>query len=151
MPLRTSRSSGGWPLIETPDIQNFAEFFEQGIHMRKLAIAAALLTISAAAHAGTYNVEGVTIHVQDGCRSSSCVSVYAPDYGYYHGGGAPRVHRAHKDSSRFASVTRKEDAAPAAAASDAAAPITEATPAKIPETAPAAASQATPVDTAPAK
>jgi hypothetical protein len=120
--------------------------------MRKLVIAAALLTISAAAHAGTYNVEGVTIHVQDGCRSSSCVSVYAPEYGYYHGGGAPRVHRAHKDTSRIASVAKKEDAAtaPAAAASDAAAPVTEATPAKVPETA-AAAPQATPADAVPAK
>jgi hypothetical protein len=118
--------------------------------MKKFVIAAALLTISAAAHAGTYNVEGVTIHVQDGCRSSSCVSVYASDYGYSHGGGAPRVHRAHKDSSRFASVT-KEDAAPApAAASDAAAPATEATPAKVPETA-VAAPPTTPADSAPAK
>jgi hypothetical protein len=87
--------------------------------------------------------------VQDGCRSSSCVSVYAPDYGYYHGGGAPRVHKAHKDGSRFASVTKKEDAAPAAA-SDAAAPATEATPAKVPETA-VAAPPATPADNAPAK
>ena len=120
--------------------------------MKKFVIAAALLTISAAAHAGTYNVEGVTIHVQDGCRSSSCVSVYAPDYGYYHGGGASRIHKAHKDTSRIASVTKKEDAAaaPVAAASDAAAPATEATPAKIPQT-PAVAPQATPADSAPVK
>jgi hypothetical protein len=103
--------------------------------MKQIVIAAALLTLSAAAHAGTYRLEGVTIHVQDGCRSSSCVSVYAPEYGYYHGGGAPRVHKAHKDSSRFAAVTKKEDAAPAPAA---AAPI-------------AAASQAAPTDAAPAK
>jgi len=121
--------------------------------MKQIVIAAALLTISAAAHAGTYNVEGVTIHVQDGCRSSSCVSVYAPEYGYYHGGGAPRVHKAHKDSSRFAAVSKKEDAAPApaAAAPIAAVPATEATPAKVLETAPAAASQAAPTDAAPAK
>jgi hypothetical protein len=121
--------------------------------MKQLVIAAALLTISAAAHAGTYNDEGVTIHVQDGCRSSSCVSVYAPEYGYYHGGGAPRVHRAHKDTSRFAAVAKKEDAAPApaAATSDTAAPVTEATPAKAPETAPAAAPQVAPTDSVPAK
>jgi len=120
--------------------------------MKQIVIAAALLTISAAAHAGTYHVEGVTIHVQDGCQSSSCVSVYAPEYGYYHGGSAPRVHKAHKDSSRFAAVTKKEDAAPApVAAAPAAAPATEATPAKVLETAPAAAPQAAPSDAAPAK
>jgi hypothetical protein len=113
--------------------------------MKKFVIAAALLTISAAAHAGTYHVDGVTIHVQDGCRSSACVSVYAPEYGYYHGGSAPRVHKAHKDSSRFASVTKKDDPAPApAAAADAPVPTTEA---KVPDAAP----QATPADTAPAK
>jgi hypothetical protein len=119
--------------------------------MKQIVIAAALLTISAAAHAGTYQVEGVTIHVGDGCRSSSCVSVYAPEYGYYHGGGAPRVHKAHKDSSRFAAVSKKDDAAPAPAAAAAAAPATEATPAKVLETAPAAAPQAVPTDAAPAK
>jgi hypothetical protein len=121
--------------------------------MKQLVITAALLTISAAAHAGTYHVEGVTIHVQDGCRSSSCVSVYAPEYGYYHGGGAPRVHKAHKDSSRFAAVTKKDDAvpAPAAVAAEVAAPATEATPAKIPETAPVATPQAAPADATPAK
>ena len=107
--------------------------------MKHIVIAAALLTISAAAHAGTYQVEGVTIHVQDGCRSSSCVSVYAPEYGYYHGGGAPRVHKAHKDSSRVAAITKKEDAAPAAAA---AAPVAAA---------PATAPQAAPTDAAAAK
>jgi hypothetical protein len=107
--------------------------------MKQIVIAAALLTISAAAHAGTYQVEGVTIHVQDGCRSSSCVSVYAPEYGYYHGGGAPRVHKAHRDSSRVAAVTKKEDATPAPAA---AAPAVAA---------PAAAPQAAPTDAAPAK
>jgi hypothetical protein len=114
--------------------------------MKQIVIAAALLTISAAAHAGTYQVEGVTIHVQDGCRSSSCVSVYAPEYGYYHGSGAPRVH---KDGSRLAAVTQKKDAAPApaAAAPAAAAPATEATPAKVLEAAP----QAAPTDAAPAK
>jgi hypothetical protein len=53
--------------------------------MRKIAIAAALVMISATAHAGTYTYEGVTVHVQQGCRSSSCVSVYAPGYGYYRG------------------------------------------------------------------
>jgi hypothetical protein len=121
--------------------------------MKQIVVAAALLTMSAAAHAGTYHVEGVTIHVQDGCRSSSCVSVYAPEYGYYHGGGVPHVHKAHKDSSRFAAVSKKDDAAPApaAAAPEAAAPATEATPAKIPETAPAASPQTAATDAAPAK
>jgi hypothetical protein len=134
-------------LSQRPTSRIFAAFLNRGTQMKKFVIAAALLTISAAAHAGTYHVEGVTIHVQDGCQSSSCVSVYAPEYGYYHGGGAPRVHKAHKDSSRFASVTKKDDPAPAAAASDAPVPATEATPAKVPDAAP----QATPADTAPAK
>lgn len=114
--------------------------------MKKIVIAAALLMISASAHAGTYNVEGVTIHVQDGCRSSSCVSVYAPDYGYYHGERSARVHKAHKDTSRIASATRKDDAV-AAPAPVAAAPAVEATPARTPEAAPPAA----PSDAAPAK
>jgi hypothetical protein len=49
--------------------------------MKKIVFAAAVLMISASAHAGTYSYDGVTVHVQDGCRSSSCVSVYAPGYG----------------------------------------------------------------------
>ena len=105
--------------------------------MRKFIIAAALLAVSASAHAGTYNYDGVTIHVQDGCRSSSCVAVYAPGYGYYHGHQA-KAHKAHKDTARVASA-RKEDAAPA--------PAVEAAPAKAPEAAP----QAPLSDTAPAK
>jgi hypothetical protein len=60
-------------ILETPDF-----FLEQGIPMKKIVIAAALLMISASAQAGTYSYEGVTVHVQDGCRSSSCVSVVAP-------------------------------------------------------------------------
>jgi hypothetical protein len=59
--------------------------------MKKFAIAAALLVISASAHAGTYSYEGVTINVQDGCRSSSCVSVNAPGYGSYNGAHAVKV------------------------------------------------------------
>ena len=110
--------------------------------MKKIVIAAALLAVSASAHAGTYNYDGVTVHVQDGCRSSSCVSVYAPGYGYYHNDRhQAKVHKAHKDVSRLAS-TRKEDAAPAPVA-----PAVEATPAKSPEAIP----QATPSDAAPAK
>jgi hypothetical protein len=111
--------------------------------MKKIVIAAAALLISASAHAGTYNVEGVTVHVQDGCRSSSCVSVYAPDYGYYHAGGSVRVHRAHKDTTRLASVTKKDETAIAPAPA-AATPAPETTPAKVPEA-------ATPSDAAPAK
>jgi hypothetical protein len=106
--------------------------------MKKIAIAAALLAISASAHAGTYNYEGVTVRVQDGCRSSSCVSVNAPGYGSYNGGHQMKVRKVHKDMSRIASA-KKEDAAPA--------PATEATPAATPAAAPAA----TPSDAAPAK
>jgi hypothetical protein len=108
---------------------------QQGIAMKKFVIAAALLTVSASAHAGTYNYDGVTVHVQDGCRSSSCVSVYAPSYGYYYNGGhQAKARRAHKDTSRLAS-TRKEDAAAASAAEAA-----ETAPAKAPEAAPQALS-----------
>jgi hypothetical protein len=106
--------------------------------MNKLVFAAGLLMISASAHAGTYNYEGVIIHVQDGCRSSSCVSVYAPGYGTYHGGGAVKVHKTSKDTARIASAAKKEDAAavPAAPTPAATAPAVEATPAKTPEAAP---------------
>jgi hypothetical protein len=104
--------------------------------MKRFVIAAALLVVSASAHAGTYSYEGITVHVQDGCRSSSCVAVYAPGYGYYSGGHAVKVRKVHKDTSRIAAA-RKEDAAgaPAAAA--------EAASAQTPE--------AAPVDAAPAK
>ena len=111
--------------------------------MKKFVIAAALLVVSASAHAGTYSYEGITVHVQDGCRSSSCVSVYAPGYGYYDGGHAVKVRKVHKDTARVASV-RKEDAA---SLMPAAAPAAEAAPAKTPEAAP----QAAPSDAAPAK
>lgn len=114
--------------------------------MKKFVIAAALVLIGASAHAGTYNVEGYTIHVQDGCASSSCVSVHAPGYGYYHGGSPVRAHKAHKDTSRVASVTKKDAAAAPAATSPAADAAPAATPDKAPETAP----QPTPSD-APAK
>ncbi len=105
--------------------------------MKKIIIAAALLTVGASAHAGTYSYEGVTVHVRDGCMSSSCVAVYAPGYGSYNGGRSAKIHKAHKDGARVASA-RKEDAAPAAVA-----PAVDATPAKAPETVPA--------DLAPAK
>ena len=111
--------------------------------MKKLIVAAALLTISATAHAGTYNVDGVTIHVQDGCRSSSCVSVYAPGYGYYRGGGPVKVRKAQKDTARVASARKDDAAAPAPAAAEPA-------PAKTPEAA-AEVKQAAPSDAAPAK
>jgi hypothetical protein len=107
--------------------------------MKKIILAAALLTIGASAHAGTYSYEGVTVHVQDGCMSSSCVAVYAPGYGSYNGGRSAKIHKAHKDGARVASAT-KEVAAPAPVT---AAPATDATPAKAPEAAPA--------DVAPAK
>src|ERR1700722_1026418 len=111
--------------------------------MKKIALVASLLLISATANAGTYSVEGITVHVQDGCRSSSCVSVYAPGYGYYHEGRSLKVHKAKKDTARLASAAKEDKAAPAAAAT----PAAEATPAKTPE----ATSQAAPSDSAPAK
>jgi hypothetical protein len=134
------RTAGGRPLSRTPDIQNF----KKGIPMKKIVFAAGLLMISASAHAGTYNYEGVTVHVQDGCRSSSCVSVYAPGYGIYHGGGAVKVHKTNKDTARIASAAKKEDVAavPAASAPPAAAPAVEATPARTPEAAPSDAAPA---------
>jgi hypothetical protein len=101
-----------------------SRYLKQGNPMKKIVFAAALLMISASAHAGTYSYEGVTVHVQDGCRSSSCVSVYAPGYGYYHGGHQVKVHKAHKDTARIASGTK-----------EAATPSVEAT-AKAPEAAP---------------
>jgi hypothetical protein len=103
--------------------------------MKKIVIAAALLMINASAHAGTYNYEGVTVNVQDGCRSSSCVSVIAPGYGSYNGGRSVKVRKVHKDTARVASAKKEDAAAPAAAAPAAAAPAPEATPAKTPEAA----------------
>jgi hypothetical protein len=116
--------------------------------------AAALLAVGASAHAETYNIEGVTIHVGNGCRSSSCVSVDAPGYGYYHGERSARLHKAHKETARVAAVTRKDDATtPPAAAAPAveAAPAAEAAPVKTPDAPPQAAPQAAPSDTTPAK
>jgi hypothetical protein len=101
--------------------------------MKKIVIAATLLMISASAHAGTYSYDGVTVHVGEGCVSSSCVSVYAPGYGYYHGGRSAKLHKTHKDNARIAAA-KKDDGAPAQAV-----PATEATPAKGPEAAPSAA------------
>ena len=116
--------------------------------MKKILLATALLVLGASAHAETYHVDGVTIHVSDGCRSSSCVSVYAPGYGYYHEGHQAKVRRAQKeqkDTSRVASVTKKEDAAPAAVA---ATPVVEAKPAAAPAATPEAAAPAKPLDDA---
>jgi hypothetical protein len=113
--------------------------------MKKIVLAASLLLISATAHAGTYSVDGVTVHVEDGCMSSRCVSVYAPGYGYYdgatnRGGRAARVHKGHKDTSRVAATTKPDAATPTPA------PAVEAAPAKPAEP----AQQAQPSD-APAK
>jgi hypothetical protein len=101
----------------------------RGIAMKTImTAAAALLAIGASARAETYNIEGVTIHVGNGCRSSSCVSVNAPGYGYYHGERPARLHKAHKDTARVAAVARKDSATTPAAAAPAveAAPATEA-------------------------
>jgi hypothetical protein len=123
--------------------------------MKKLIVAAAaLFAITASAHAETYNVEGVTIHVGNGCRSSSCVSVYAPGYGYYHGErSSARVHKAHKDAARVAAMAKKDDAATPAAAAPAveAAPAAETAPVKTPDATPQADPQAAPSDATPAK
>ena len=87
---------------------------------------------------------GVTIHVGNGCRSSSCVSVYAPGYGSYHGGRPARLHKAHKDAAQVASVARKDDSAATPAAT---APAAAATPEAPPQAAPQpAASDATPAN-----
>jgi hypothetical protein len=127
------------------------EISKQGIAMKTIMIAAAaLFAIGASAHAETYNIEGVTIHVGSGCRSSSCVSVDAPGYGSYHAERSARLHKAHKDVARVAAVTKKDDAAttaPAAAPAVEAAPAAEAAPVKTPEASP----QTAPSDTAPAK
>ena len=68
--------------------------------MKEIVVAAALLMVSASAQAGSYSYEGVTVVMQDGCRSSSCVAVDAPGYGYHHAAGSIKVHKAgkiHKD------------------------------------------------------
>jgi hypothetical protein len=111
--------------------------------VKKFVLTTALVLISASAYAGTYNFEGVTVNVQDGCRSASCVAVNAPGYGSYNGKAlaAKRSAKAPKFRTRFASTT-KTDAAPAAAA-----PADDAAPAKLPEPAP----QPTASTTAPAK
>jgi hypothetical protein len=88
--------------------------------MKRFALATAMLLISASAYAGTYRFEGVTINVQDGCRSASCVAVNAPGYGTYNGKSlsvrrSAKANKVHKDTTRFASTT-KTDAAPAVTA-----------------------------------
>jgi hypothetical protein len=108
---------------------------KQGIAMKKFALTTALLLISASAYAGSYNFEGVTVNVQDGCRSASCVAVNAPGYGSYNGKTfsakrSAKAHKFHKDTTRFASTT-KTDAAPVTTA-----PAADATAAKLPEPAP---------------
>ena len=100
--------------------------------MKRLVLTTALVLISASAYAGTYNFQGVTVNVQDGCRSASCVAVNAPGYGSYNGKAlsatrSAKTHKLHKDETRFAS-TAKTDAAPVATA-----PATDAAPTKLPE------------------
>ena len=105
---------------------DFLTSTQQGILMKKLVItAAALFALTASVHAETYNIEGVTIRVGNGCRSSSCVSVHAPGYGSYHGERPARLHKAHKDAAQVASVARKDDSAAAPAATAAATPSAE--------------------------
>lgn len=144
-PGPTDRQADG-TLDRAPDFTDI----KQGIAMKQIIIAAAaLLAVTTSTHAETYNIEGVTIHVGNGCRSSSCVSVDAPGYGAYHGERSTRLRKAHKDTARVASVARKDDAATPAAAAPAVepAPSTEAMPVKAPEASP----QAAPSDATPAK
>ena len=106
--------------------------------MKKFVLTAALVLISASAYAGTYNFEGVTVNLQDGCRSASCVSVNAPGYGSYNGNAlsakrSAKPHKSHKDETRFASTTKTD------AASAATIPAVDAVPAKLSEPAPIAA------------
>ena len=90
---------------------------------------------------------GVAALTLGGAVAGAAVPANAAPYGYYHGGSSARLHKAHKDSSRFAAVTKKDDAK---AAPGTAAPAVDATPAATPEKAVEPAVQATPTDT-PAK
>jgi|SRR5437868_14914183 len=104
--------------------------------MKQFALTTALVLISASAYAGSYNFEGVTVNVQDGCRSASCVAANAPGYGAYNGKAisaqrSAKSHKFHKDTTRFAS-TAKTDAAPVATA-----PGSDTTPAAASTPAPA--------------
>jgi hypothetical protein len=119
--------------------------------MKKLVTTAAVLfALCASAHAETYNIEGVTIHVGNGCRSSSCVSVYAPGYGSYHGGRSAH-HKTHKDTAQLASVAKKDDSTAAPAVVAPATPAVEPTAAATPEATPQAATQPAASETTPAK
>lgn len=105
---------------------------QQGISMKKFVLTTALVLISASAYAGTYNFEGVTVNVKDGCRSASCVAVNAPGYGSYNGNAisatrSAKAHKFHKDETRFAS-TSKTDTAPVATT-----PAADTTETKLPE------------------
>jgi hypothetical protein len=95
--------------------------------VKKIVFAAALLMIGAFAQAATHGADGVTVHVRHGCRSASCVSVYVPGHGYYRVGHRPQVGKVHKDTTRFASSVKADDAATAVPA---AAPME---PAKTPD------------------
>lgn len=112
--------------------------------MRKILLGTVLLLISASASAGTYQVEGVTIHVPSHCASPSCVSVAAPGYGFYHGGRRLKAHKERGDAKTVAVSTKKDRAPVAPAAAPAVAPaattsaVDPVTPAKAPD-APAAA------------
>jgi hypothetical protein len=76
--------------------------------MKNSLIATALLMIGASASAETYHVNGVTIHVPTDCASTSCVSVAAPEYGYYHTGRRAKAHKERSDV-KAASVSTKKD------------------------------------------
>jgi hypothetical protein len=93
--------------------------FEREILMRKFLIATALL-IGASAQAETYHVNGVTIHVPGGCSSTSCVSVAAPEYGYYHAGRRAKTHKERTVAKAAVSAKKDETAAAAPVAAPAA-------------------------------
>lgn len=108
--------------------------------MNKFALAAGLLVLGTAAHAGTYSIDGVTVSIQDGCMSERCIAVSAPGYGFYDGAihrgrsltklHPHRMHKRHKDQPRVASTTK---ANPATAPVD---PHPNATPVKLQDAAP---------------
>ena len=82
----------------------------------KILIAAAILMISASADAATYRLDGVTIRVPTYCASTSCVSVAAPGYGYYHSGRRVKPRKARTEIKPVTVSTKKDDAVAATTA-----------------------------------
>jgi hypothetical protein len=88
--------------------------FEQENPVKKLVFAAALLAIGASAQAASHVMDGVTVHVRHG-----------------HEGSQLKVHRMHKDPTRFAGSVKADDTATAPTAAAPMEPAaTNAAPAK---------------------